>query len=326
MKSRYGTWGLAILLSLGWALAGAAPTTTTRPASRPGTMLEKQPLLRPGGPVRPTTRIAPTSKPATVSPEAQAVLEQVKAAYGKLKSLELAGTITLELDLAGQKQRQQESFDAAFLAPNLFRHQTRGNVQMGSTGQKVYLLAVEANEYILKDAPTGRISSEAQLPPAMASMLALAAPPSNWSSDPALLLAISSDAAAALKSGASDITLASDVSIDGKPHMALVVTSATLGTSTRLLLDRQTCMLRQSVTNLKPLLEKLRAPAVKTGTLTIDYTAIKIDTDLKVEQFAWTAPAEARQLGGASKMDAEEEEDHHDDHDQAHGPADKGKP
>src|SRR5688500_6316759 len=53
---------------------------------------------------------SPATQPASVSPDAQAVLERVRAAYAKLQGLEVAGTYALELDVAGQRQNKESKF------------------------------------------------------------------------------------------------------------------------------------------------------------------------------------------------------------------------
>ena len=45
---------------------------------------------------------APAPKTATVSPEAKKVIDEVDAAYGKLKTLELAGTFSGDIQAGGE--------------------------------------------------------------------------------------------------------------------------------------------------------------------------------------------------------------------------------
>src|SRR5690242_3609373 len=100
---------------------------------------------------QPTTQ--PTTKPASqakVSPEARKILDEVKEAYAGLKSLELAGGITFDSDVAGKQRKEHDTFTAAFVSPNKFRHEMKGNMVAGSTGEKAYALSLEENTYVQK--------------------------------------------------------------------------------------------------------------------------------------------------------------------------------
>src|SRR5215471_583870 len=65
---------------------------------------------------------APATAP-TITPAAKALLDQVREAYAGLKSLDLAGALTVDFDLAGHQEKHNVNFTASFAAPNKFRHE-----------------------------------------------------------------------------------------------------------------------------------------------------------------------------------------------------------
>src|SRR5688572_31538633 len=110
---------------------------------------------------------SPATQPASVSPDAQAVLERVRAAYAKLQGLEVAGTYALELDVAGQRQNKESQFTGSFKAPDRFRHEMTddalvvggpgaGPARGGDANPKAYLYVPGTGKYAEADAPAGR--------------------------------------------------------------------------------------------------------------------------------------------------------------------------
>src|SRR5207248_2543990 len=77
--------------------------------------------------------------PAKISPEAQGLLEQMRAAYEKLESAQLDGHIQANVELGGQKQKMKHQFTSSFQAPNKFRHELEDGLIIGSTGEKTYI-------------------------------------------------------------------------------------------------------------------------------------------------------------------------------------------
>ena len=108
---------------------------------------------------KPSTQPAAGNATAKVSPEARKLLGEMKDAYAKLTSLELSGTTSFDSDISGKKDHQSDAFNASFAAPNKFRHEMKGNMIAGSTGEKMYVLSVEDNAYAQKDAPKDRVAS-----------------------------------------------------------------------------------------------------------------------------------------------------------------------
>ena len=94
-----------------------------------------------------------------VSPEAADVVAKVGRAYSNLKTLDLAGRLSGEFDVDGQKDSQHVDFTSAFAAPNQFRRDVTNDAVMGSTGQKLYLYAKERQLYTMVDAPKGKVAN-----------------------------------------------------------------------------------------------------------------------------------------------------------------------
>ena len=81
------------------------------------------------------------------------MLADVKQAYRKLTSLDLAGKITGDFDVDGQKESHSLEFTTSFSAPNLFRLETKDDAVFGSTGERMYVYAKSRNLFLAVDAP-----------------------------------------------------------------------------------------------------------------------------------------------------------------------------
>ncbi len=257
---------------------------------------------------QPTTK--PTTKPALppltakISPDAKALLDQMTAAYGELKSLEVAGTISFDGDIAGKKEQEKDDFTGSFAAPNKFRHEMKGNMVAGSTGEKAYVLSVEENTYIQKEAPKDRVAAD-EAPRAIWDVL--------MTQNPSVGLALASDmtrqlVGAVAVSAASmipdvtpemlekgtEVSKVSEVNVGGTAYPALKVSNAM--TEWTLAIDPKTHLLRQVIVDQKKLLETAGQVDVKKALLTLDYATVKPGAKVAGEQFAWAAPANAREL------------------------------
>lgn len=262
-------------------------------------------LLQPeGGKPAATQPAAPRKLMAKISPDAQKVLDETKAAYGKLSALKLAGSITFDNDVAGKPEKLNDTFTATFAAPNKFRHEVKGNMIAGSTGEKAYVLSVDDNAYVQKDAPAD-CCGEAW-PKVVWDVLTM--------QNPSLAMTLSCDGAATqLVDGATSLTLLSardlnaedvekgtevtkipDVKIDDEAFTALKLTNA--GGEFTFLISPKTHLIRRVTVDQRKLLEKIGQPDVKRALLTFDYTSVEPGGTLDDKQFAWTPPASAREL------------------------------
>jgi len=233
-------------------------------------------------------------KAATVSPDAQKLIDQVSSAYSGLKSLDLKGTLNTNIDAGGKKQNETMNFTAAYRAPNEFRHTMQGDVTCGSTGSKAYAFAESRNIYRMDDAPKTKVAVD-DLPGPLKMIL----PAQN----PSLTLAIAADPAKTLLASSTDVATGDAVKLGDASYPTLRMTGQDK-TVTTMAFDPSTHLLRQAVMDLKAMAEGRGVPDVKNAVITIDYTATTTNTPMTDEQFAWAPPAGAKD---ASKMAAEQQ-------------------
>ncbi len=242
----------------------------------------------------------PTSQPSTASPtavsaDARKLLDEVDAAYGKLTTLDLAGTISQDVRVDGRKREGSADFTSSFLAPNFFRHEVKGNMLCGSTGEKVFSYLERQGLYTLTDAPKERTTVD-KLPSPIDALI-----------DPSLMLAIAQVPSAALTRSATDVSTGDAATIEGVAFPTLVVREKN-GDVLTLLFDPKTHLLRRALTDARGQLEAKGDANVESALLTINYATVTPGADLKSEQFAWTPPQGARDAaahrGPAAEMDA----------------------
>jgi peroxiredoxin len=234
----------------------------------------------------PAAPAGPETQPAAkVSNDARQVLDQVSAAYGKLHSLNLAGTITVELQVDGSDPaKHSTTFHSCFVAPNKFRHEVKDDVLVGSTGQKLYTFVTDDNAYLQDEAPEERVASK-DLPKPMATLLAM--------QDPSLLLAMSKSPADELLAGVTDATKAQDTPLDGVlcPTLKLAQKDKT---ADRLMVDPQTHLIRRFQADMTDFF-KQRRPDLARAVVTVDYTKSVPDSEAAHDElFAWSPPPGAK--------------------------------
>jgi peroxiredoxin len=236
----------------------------------------------------------PAPKVATVTPEAKKVIEQVDAAYGKLKTLELAGTFSGDINAAGEERKEVKKFTASFSAPNKFRHSMEEDILIGSTGDKAYAYLQGRNLYAQAEAPKEKSELE-KLPEPIPQVIQM--------QNPSLMLAVVRSAASQLSETFADIKKTDDVQLDGAAFQALQLTLPNKIIVT-MLFHPDTHLLRQTRSDIKPMLEQRGTPDVKQAVLTVDYTTVKPDASVKDEQFAWAPPQTARDIAEVKQADA----------------------
>ena len=237
---------------------------------------------------------APAPKTATVTPEAKKVIEQVDAAYGKLKTLELAGTFSGDINAAGEERKENKKFTASFSAPNKFRHLMEEDILIGSTGDKAYAYLQDRNLYAQSEAPKEKGELE-KLPEPIPQVIQM--------QNPSLMLAVVKSAASQLSENVSDIKRTDDVTLDGAAFQALQLTLPNKIIVT-MLFHPETHLLRQTRSDIRPMLEQRGTPDVKQAVLTVDYTTVKPDASVKEDQFAWAPPQTARDIAEVKQADA----------------------
>jgi peroxiredoxin len=267
-----------VAVSICLALIGWTPPTAQAETSGPGSPI--------------ATPTAPATQPAVlISSDARTMLDAVDAAYGKLKSLHLAGTMSQDIRVNGRSLQRTAAFTSSFLAPNLFRHEVKGNLLCGSTGEKAFSYNERMRLFAMGDAPKGRTAID-KLPPPIPQFL-----------DPSLMLTIAEVPSASLLKDATQVSKGDDVIIDGVSCPALVVKQKP-GTILTVLFDPQTHLMHRALTDARALLVAKGNVNVQSGLLTVDYTTIAADADLKSEQFAWAPPEGARDAAAEAPQGA----------------------
>jgi peroxiredoxin len=234
---------------------------------------------------KPAAKKAPTAK---ISPEAKAELDQLTAAYQKLTALEVTGTLALDISVGGQVQSQKSEFRGTFAAPNKFRHEMKGDVVVGSTGEKLYVFRPARNDYKTADAPKERVASK-KLPNPMREVLQM--------QNVGLMCALVDDAGAFLLEDVKEVSKAADVSVDDKACAALDFRGDK--EDYRVLVDPQTHLVRRVVLDLKRQIEASGRGDVERALLTFDYPTVAPGGKVEDAQFAWAAPQGARDAAGA---------------------------
>lgn len=233
--------------------------------------------------------------PTEVTDAAKPVLEKMKAAYGKLTGLQLAGTWSAQWDVNGDTGKEAAEFTSSYSAPNRFRHETKDDLLFGSTGEKVY--AFKQNQFLMSDAPKSR-GGLADLPQSYSSLLK--------EKNPSLLLAVTDDETPFLAEKATKIDKADDVTLDGKTFTALKVSTGQDATVS-VLIDPATNLMRQWSVDMKAALEKRGQQNVNRAVMTIDYKTITPEAPAAKDAFAWAPPEGARDAAKRA-VDIDEDE------------------
>jgi peroxiredoxin len=281
-----------------WAEEPAGPV---KPAKADKGELLKEEHAGHGGdketPAAPSVVKKPVSE-VKVSAEARKELDAITEAYKKLTSLEVAGTLSADLNVGGKAQKQQGEFAGSFAAPNKFRHEMKGDVIVGSTGEKLYAFRPAKNDYMTVDAPKGRVSAE-EIPDPIRSIVQM--------QDIGLMCAIVDDAGRLLVDGMREVSKGGDVDLGGTPYAALDLKGDKV--DYRVLVDPKTHLVRQVALDMKRTVEAAGRPDVQRATLTFDYTTVSPEAKgaKGADAFAWAAPEGARDVaaaGGAEEGEA----------------------
>src|SRR5206468_9084493 len=149
---------------------------------------------------------------AKISPEAKALLEQMRAAYGTLEAAQLDGQVQANVELGGQKQKMNHQFTSSFQAPNKFRHELEDGLIIGSTGEKTYIFQKSANAFFQQKAPDGKVPIR-ELPSPIPQLL--------QTQNPSLLFAIIRDPIGGVTDNMKEIIKTADIRIQDKSYPAL---------------------------------------------------------------------------------------------------------
>src|SRR4051794_14748745 len=190
MKLSFRTLLLAASMSGALALPPAFAEDPAAPAAPAAEKAAEKQEKQPDAPKADAPR-------AKVTPDAQKVIDDVDAAYGKLKTLELAGTFSGDIQAAGEQRKETKKFTASFAAPNKFRHAMEEDILIGSTGQKAYAYLQDRNVFTQAEAPKEKAPELESLPEPIPQVMQM--------QNPSLMLALVKSAAGQLGTTFSDI-------------------------------------------------------------------------------------------------------------------------
>jgi peroxiredoxin/outer membrane lipoprotein-sorting protein len=228
-----------------------------------------------------------------ISPAAQEVLNGIKTGYNDLKSLQVSGDVSINLEAAGDKEAKTTSFTGTFEAPAKFRHEMDGDLLLVSNGEKANFYMIDVKKFATFDAPTKR-TAISELPGDFTMALTM--------QNPSLLLALLPDPSTGLTNIGETIEREADVTLDGKSFQALRI--STDGQNILALVDPQTHLLRQMAVDVKSRLVNKGVPDVKNAMITINYKTSQKDAAIPADAFAWTPPADAIEVKPGSNPGA----------------------
>jgi peroxiredoxin/outer membrane lipoprotein-sorting protein len=227
--------------------------------------------------------VAALAQTQPASAPADPLLAEVQAAYTNLKSLDLAGTLSFDLDAAGEKQSFTQNFTGNFRAPANFRHEMPNDLQIVSDAKKLYIYKADQKRYVTASAPAERVDAPGDLDSTVRAALG--------QQNPSLLAALCKDVAAAIRGGAKQLDRADDVRIDGTTYA--VLSGSGKEQNIRVLIDPKTHLIRRYEADLKDYLTAQGVPNVNVARVVIDYTKSSTNVELADASFKWSAPAEA---------------------------------
>lgn len=228
----------------------------------------------------------PPAITAEVTPEARAVLDQMRDAYKNLKTLELAGQIESDFNVAGEQQKFTQRVTGKYEAPDKFRHEIGDELIVGSTGEKVYMYNPRANAYFQADVPEGETAAQAARGPVLDLL---------QSQDPGLLLAVAEDPLRYLLRDAKSVKKLPDAREGDATYQTVEIKMAG-DDRVVLLIDPQTHFLREMRLDLKGGPKEQKAPNAKQTELTIRYKSIVPGAKFPVDYFSWKPPQGARNV------------------------------
>jgi thiol-disulfide isomerase/thioredoxin len=238
-----------------------------------------------------------TTQPATISPQAREILNQIRDAYSSLKSLSITGTIQGHLDIDGVKSDDAGTFTGLYAKQGLFRSEMKdattgnssttqpsGDAMVGNTGDKIYLYFPQQNRYQMVDAPKGKID-----------LTALGGDISDLlrNQDLSLMLAMADDAGAQLTQEAVSAARVDDVKIDGQVLPAILLSYPRYDMT--IAVDPQKHLVRRAIADVSKNSRLEGAKDVKAALLTMDFLN-KPGASIDSAQFAWAPPPGAQLL------------------------------
>lgn len=240
-----------------------------------------------------STQPAPRDEPAEVTQ----LLERVKAAYGAIRTLRMEATATADYDAAGRKQHYELKYTAALAAGGRFKHEVPGELIVAADGETTYVFLPATLRYYrwaLGRSAT-RTATQPATRPTTRPALPGAARAALLDHNPSLLLALSDDAAEALRSWGP--LEAGDDALSLKQQRAD-------GSAWSLVFDDASGLLREVRIDESRLLSGAGVPGVATAVRRITYTASEANGEVPDEAVAFAPPAVAQEVEPAQLASA----------------------
>lgn len=275
-KPVYIAAGLVAGFVLGGYLVAQQPDEQTTAATTQPTAAEATTEAAPQVPTEPV-------KSAEITPDARTLLDELSQAYKSVKTLSMKGTVKALFDVGGENVNQSIDFTADYASPNKFRFAIKDALDLGSTGEKVYIYSGAEKVYKTADAPKDALHLTNLMYPI---------PMIISRQNPSLMLLLSDNPAEEAILGATKVSKAEDTTIDDTAYPTLHVESAE-GDVT-LVLDPSSHLLRRMAVDMKKQLSSQGEQDVKEATVTFDYSLQDTAAAFAEDHFNWTPPADAR--------------------------------
>jgi thiol-disulfide isomerase/thioredoxin len=227
---------------------------------------------------------APATQPAGISGQARTQLQEMADAYGRAKTLQLNGTITLDFDLNGDKLNQSGNFTSSYEAPNRFRHEMQDDVLLVTTPDNAYAFLKARNLYLPVQMPEKPVPMD-ELPQPIPQVLS--------QQNPSLLFALSSSLVDDMTENLQSAERIEDVKIGDVAHPVIRMVSTAFDST--LVIDPKTSLPRQVIIDRRRGLTQ-EGHTVNKAQIVYDYTTVSVDAAIPEGTFAWTPPEGAQEV------------------------------
>jgi outer membrane lipoprotein-sorting protein len=210
-------------------------------------------------------------------------MKEVEAAYEKLDTLQISGTVNTSTAHGIGIFNVSQKFSGCYAAPNKFRFQINARLQgnaddlFGCTGKLVYSDQNNHRQRMAGDATADKV----QFPVMTLGVMIYAPMEFVIVKDSALRIV------RATPMGSIQVKQDADTKIGQTSYLTIVRTSQNgmFGTKTTLLVDPVTHLLRRQI-------DETAMPGGNVTTRVVDVESTKVNEKLDDEQFRWTPPAE----------------------------------
>lgn len=227
----------------------------------------------------------------SISSEAKAVLDEIRTAYKNLKSLNTRFTLSSDFVADDDTTKESVGITSQYVAPNKFRYSLDNDITVGSDGQKLYAFKPAEKVYSTAPLPADR---KQPLPDPYGEL--------TTAQDPSLAVALADDPVLPILYGFNTVARGEDVTIDGVAYVQLKLGGEY--ESAVYLIDPKTHLIRRVIRDVAKELIRNGRTGTKKADLLFDYTQVSPDVAIDEAQFAWTPPADSRDLATMDAFEA----------------------